>query len=80
MTLPKMDTNCTTPSLIPTGTVTVRSFSTHGQHPQPKAAQPLSQRSDIRLIQYLDSSRFGLEVALNWLFPYPLINPASVTL
>jgi hypothetical protein len=32
-------------------------------------------RSDIRLIQYSDSSALGL-VALNWLFPYPLITPA----
>jgi hypothetical protein len=45
--------------------------------PQPKEAQPLSQL-DIRLIQHFDSSALwsdGPEVALNWLFPYPIQPP-----
>jgi hypothetical protein len=76
--LPKVDTNCTAPSLIPTvDGNTVRSFSGTDNSPQRKEAQPLSHGSDIRLIQHLDASAlgFGPEVALNWLFPYPLINP-----
>ena len=69
-------TNCTTPSLIPTGNGnTVRSFSTHGQQSAAKGSSTAVSRSDIRLIQYLDSSAlgFGPEVALNRLFPYPRI-------
>ena len=48
-------------------------------YPQPKEAQPLSQL-EIRLIQYLDSSALwfdGPEVALNWLFTYPIPNPSA---
>jgi hypothetical protein len=79
-TLPKVDTNCTTPSLIPTVTGnTVRSFSTHGQQPAAKGSSTTVSRSDIRLIQHLDSSAqwLGPEVALNWPFPYPLLTPPS---
>ena len=78
-TLPKVDTNCTGPSLIPTvNGNTVLSFSTHGQHSAAKGSSTTVSRSDIRLIQHLDSSAwFGPGVALNWLFPYPLITPQS---
>jgi hypothetical protein len=77
-TLPKVDTICTAPSLIPTvDGNTVRSFSTHGQLSAEKGSSTTVSRSDIRLIQYLDSSALGLvrRLALNWLFPYPLITP-----
>jgi hypothetical protein len=63
------------PSLIPTvNGNTVRSFSTHGQLSAAQGSSTTVSRSDIRLIQHLDSSGswFGPEVALNWLFPYPL--------
>jgi hypothetical protein len=48
--------------------------STHGQQSAAKGSSTTVSRSDIRLIQYLDSfgSWFGPEAALNWLFPYPL--------
>jgi hypothetical protein len=76
-TLPKVDTNCTAPSLIPTvNGNTVRSFSTHGQQSAAKGRSTTVSRSDIRLIRYLDFSALwsdGPEVALNWRFPYPLI-------
>jgi hypothetical protein len=70
--LPKVDTKCTTPSLIPTvNDNTVRSFSTHGQQSAAQGSSTTVSRSDIRLIQYLDSSAlgFGQEVALNCYFP-----------
>jgi hypothetical protein len=58
---PKVDTNCTAPSLIPTVNVnTVRSFSTHGQRSAAKGSSTTVSRSDIRLIQHLDSSARGL--------------------
>jgi hypothetical protein len=46
--------------------------------PQRKEAQPLVSRSDIRLVQYLDSSALGLvrRWPLDWRFPYPLSTPA----
>jgi hypothetical protein len=68
-----------TPNRIPTvNGNTVRSFSTHGQQSAAKGSSTAVSRSDIRLIQYLDSSAlgFGPEVALNRLFPYPLITPS----
>jgi hypothetical protein len=77
-TLPKVDTKCTTPSLIPTvNGNTVLSFSTHGQQSAANGSLTTVSRSDIRLIQHLDSSAlgFGPEVALNWLFPYPILPP-----
>jgi hypothetical protein len=55
-TLFKVDTNCTAPSLIPTvNGNTVRSFSTHGQQSAAKGSSTTVSRSDIRLIQHLDS-------------------------
>jgi hypothetical protein len=39
---------------------TVRSFSTHGQQSAAKGSSTTVLRSDIRLIQYLDSSAHGL--------------------
>jgi hypothetical protein len=54
----RVDTNCTTPSRIPTvNGNTVRSYSTctHGQQPAAKGSLTTVSRSDIRLIQYLDS-------------------------
>jgi hypothetical protein len=59
--LPKVDTKCTTPSLIPTvnGNM-VLSFSTHGQQSAAKGSLTTVSRSDIRLIQHLDSSAHGL--------------------
>ena len=77
--LPKVDTKCTAPSLIPTANGnTVRSFSTHGQPSAAKgSSRPRSHALIIRLIQHLDSSAHGLvrRWALTWLFPYPLITP-----
>ena len=64
--LPKVDTNCTAPSLIPTvNGNTVRSFSTHGQQSAANGSSTTVSRSDIRLIQHLDSSALGL--ARRWL-------------
>jgi hypothetical protein len=58
---PKVDTNCTAPSLIPTvNGNTVLSFSTHGQQSAAKGSSTTVSRSDIRLIQHLDSSAHGL--------------------
>jgi hypothetical protein len=73
--LPKVDTNCNAPSLIPTvNGNTVRSFSTHGQQSAAQGSSATVSRSDIRLIQYFDFSAHGLVRRwLNWLFPYPLI-------
>jgi hypothetical protein len=50
-------------------------FSTHEHLSAANGSSATVSRSDIRLIQYLGSSAlgFGLEVALYWLFPYPLI-------
>jgi hypothetical protein len=60
-TLPKVDTKCTAPSLIPTANGnTVRSFSTHGQQSAAQGSSTTVSRSDIRLIQYFDSSALGL--------------------
>ena len=54
---PRADTECTTPSLIPTvNGNSVRSFSTHGQQSAAKGSLTTVSRSDIRLIQHLDSS------------------------
>jgi hypothetical protein len=56
-TPPKVDTNWTAPSLILTvNGNTVRSFSTHGLLSAAKGSLTTVSRSDIRLIQYLDSS------------------------
>jgi hypothetical protein len=61
--------------LIPTvNGSTVRSFSTHGHQSAANGSSTTVSRSDIRLIQHLDSSALwsdGPEVALNWPFPYP---------
>jgi hypothetical protein len=45
--------------------------------PPHKGSSTTVSRTDIRSIQYLDSSAHGFvqEVALNWLFPYPLVTP-----
>jgi hypothetical protein len=77
-TLRKVDTKCTTPSLISTvNGNTVRSFSTHEQQSAGKGSSTTVSRSDIRLIKHfgLLGSWFGQEVALNWLFRYPLTTP-----
>jgi hypothetical protein len=56
---------CTAPSLIPTvNGNTVRSFSTHGQQSAAQGSSTTVSRSDLRLIQYLDSSALGL--VLRW--------------
>jgi hypothetical protein len=61
MTLPKVDTNCSAPSLIPTvNGNTARSFSTRGQRSAAQGSSTTVSRSDIRLIQYSDSSAHGL--------------------
>jgi hypothetical protein len=54
-----------------------RAVSTHGQQSAAQGSSTTVSRSDIRLIQHLDSSAHGMapEVALNWLFPDPLITP-----
>jgi hypothetical protein len=74
---------CTTPSLIPTvqGN-TVRSFSTHGQQSAAKGSSTTISRSEIRLIQHLDSSPLGL--VRRWLlligyFPIHLLPPLTST-
>jgi hypothetical protein len=55
------NTNCTALSLIPTvNGSTVRSFSTHGQLSAAQGSPTTVSRSDIRLIQHLDSSALGL--------------------
>jgi hypothetical protein len=62
-TLPKVDTKCTTPSLIPTyNGNTVRSFSSHGQQSAAKGSLTTVclSRSDNRLIKHFDSSAHGL--------------------
>jgi hypothetical protein len=60
-TLPKVDTNCTTPSLMPTlNGNSVLSFSTHGQQSAAKGSLTTVSRSDIRLLQYFDCSALGL--------------------
>jgi hypothetical protein len=52
---------CTALSLIPTvNGSTVRSFPTHGQQSAAKGSSTTVSRSDIRLIQHLDSSALGL--------------------
>jgi hypothetical protein len=78
--LPKVDTNCTALSLIPTvNGNTVLSFSTHGQLSAAQGSSTTVSRSDIRLIQYLDSSALGL--ARRWLligyFPFHLLRYRS---
>jgi hypothetical protein len=80
--LPNVDTKCTAPSLIPTvNGNTVRSSSTHGQQSAAQGSSTAASRSDIsdiRLIQYLDSSALGWSgVALHWQLPYPLLPPAA---
>jgi hypothetical protein len=80
--LPKVDTKCTTPSLIPTvNGNTVRSFSTHGEQSAVKGSSTTVSRPDIRFIQYLDSSAavgFGSEVALIGHVPIHLLpRPAT---
>jgi hypothetical protein len=53
---------------------TVRNFPTHGQLSAAKGGSATVSRSDIRLIQYLDSSALwfdGAEVALIGYFPIP---------
>jgi hypothetical protein len=64
------------PTLIPTvNGNTVRSFSSHGHQSAAKGSSTTVSRSAIRLIQPFDFSALwsdGPEVALNWLFPYPI--------
>jgi hypothetical protein len=72
--LPKVNTNCTTPSLIPavTGHTGSQLLLRTDNCPQPKEAQPLSHALNIRSIEHFDSSALwsdGPEVTLNWLFP-----------
>ena len=56
-----LNTKCTALSLISTvNGNTVRSFSTHGQQPAAQGSSTTVSRSDIQLIQYLDSSVHGL--------------------
>jgi hypothetical protein len=64
--LPKVDTRCTTPSLIPTVNAnTVRSFPYARTKARSERKHDHS-RSDIQLIQHLDlGSWFGPERALN---------------
>jgi hypothetical protein len=62
----KMDTNCTTLSLIPTVIEnTVCSFSTHGQQSAAKGSSTAVSRSHIRFNQHfgLLGSRVGPEAA-----------------
>jgi hypothetical protein len=59
-TLPKVDTKCTAPSLIPTvNGNAVRSFSTHGQQSAARGSSTTVSRSDIRLIRLL-TCRLGV--------------------
>jgi hypothetical protein len=58
-TLPKVETNCTAPSLKPTvNGNTVRCFSTHGHQSAAKGSSTTVSRSDIRLVQQLDFSAY----------------------
>jgi hypothetical protein len=60
---------------------TVRSFSAHRHLSAAQGSSTTVSRSDIRLIQYLDSSALwsdGPEVALNWLFPFPNLSAQRV--
>jgi hypothetical protein len=75
---PQSQLGCTTPFLIPTGNGnTVRSFSTHGQQSAAKGSSTAVSRSDIRLIQHLDSSAHGLvrRWRLIGYFPIHLLPP-----
>jgi hypothetical protein len=71
-------------SQVGVGHPNLNSFSSqllsHGQQSTAQGSSTTVSRSDIRLIQHfgLLGSWFGLEVALNWLFPYPLISPTRV--
>jgi hypothetical protein len=66
-TLPKVDTKCTTPSLIPTvDGNTVRSFSTHGQQSAAKGSSTTVSRSDIPINSTFGLSAHGL--VRRWLF------------
>jgi hypothetical protein len=59
--LPKVDTNCTALSLIPTvNGNTVRRFYYARTTVRSQGSSTAVSRSDIRLIQYLDSSAQGL--------------------
>jgi hypothetical protein len=65
-TLPKVDTKCTALSLIPTvNDNTLLSFSTHGQLSAAQGSPTTVSGSDIRLIQHLDFSALGPEMALS---------------
>jgi hypothetical protein len=77
--LPKVDTNCTTPSLIPpVNGNTVRSFSTHGHQSAAKGSSTTVSRSEIRLIRHFDSSTLGLVRRKQRLIGYyPLITHPS---
>ena len=75
-----MNTQCTTPSLIPrVKGNTVRSFSTHGQQSAAQGSSTTVSRSDIRLIQYFDSSALGLVRRWRLIGYFPIIyNPHRV--
>jgi hypothetical protein len=78
-TLPKVDTNCTAPSLIPTvnGNM-VRSFSTHGHQSAAKGSSATVSRSDIRLIQLFDFSARGLVRRWRLIGYFPILyNPSQ---
>jgi hypothetical protein len=63
-------------SLIPTGNGnTVRSFSTHGQQAAAKGSSSTVSRSDIRLIQYLDSSAHSLVRRWRLIGYFPVHHP-----
>jgi hypothetical protein len=64
------------PSLIPTvNGNTVLSFSTHGHQSAAKGSLTTVSRSDIRVIQHLDSSALGLVRGTSLVLPRPLSTP-----
>ena len=73
-------TKCTAPSLIPTiNGNTVRSFSTHGHLSAAQGSSTTVSRSDIRLIQHLDSA-LGLvrrRLLIGYFPPPSLPQPAA---
>jgi hypothetical protein len=72
--LPKTDTNCTALSLIPT--ITGNTFAASLRTdicPQRKESSSTSHaRNPFNLNFFVGSVSDGPEVALNWLFPYPI--------
>jgi hypothetical protein len=74
-TLPMMDTNCIALSLMPTlfGNTFAASLRTD-ICPQRRESSSTSHARNPFILNFFDSAQWsdGPEVALNWLFPYPI--------